>query len=164
MTFTHEFVLPLPIARVWEMFQDMTTLLPAITPPQQQMRIERAEPLPPVVGTELILLTKSPIGRVRWVARITELVPPHGTITGMEARFVDEQIEGPFKSWRHAHEFEAIDDRSTRCIDHIDYTLPYGLLGRLANPLIVKPALRKMFAYREKTLKGLVRAAYHGGC
>jgi len=148
MTFTYEIVLPLPIARVWEMFQDMTTLLPAITPPQQQMRIERAEPLPPVVGTELILLTKSPIGRVRWVARITELVPPHGTITGMEARFVDEQIEGPFKSWRHSHEMTAIDANTTRLLDTIDYEVPLGFLGNIANTLFVKGQLDAMFKHR----------------
>ncbi len=137
------------------MFQDIPTLLPMLTQPSEQLRIEKAEPLPPQVGTELVLSTKTPIGRVKWVARIVEVVPPHSTITGMEARFVDEQIEGPFKSWRHTHEFESSGDHTTRVIDYIEYQIGYGPLAYLANPLVVRPSLRKMFAYRRKVLNSL---------
>jgi ligand-binding SRPBCC domain-containing protein len=156
MTFSYSVDVGWDIRRVWEAYQDMQTLLPALTDPGQQMRLERVEPLPAQVGTELVISTQSPIGRVKWVARIVENVPPHATITGTEARFVDEQIEGPFKSWRHTHEFEAIDDRSTRIIDHIDYRVGNGPLGPIANLLVVRPALKKMFAYRRKVLERMM--------
>jgi ligand-binding SRPBCC domain-containing protein len=157
MTFTHAIDLPLPIDRVWAMFQDTESMLPKLTPPEQGLIIEKVGPLPQQVGTELVMSVRSPIGRIKWVARIVEVVPPHATITGVEARFVDDQIEGPFKSWRHTHEFEATGDASTRITDHVEYEVGYGPLGYLANPIVVRPALRKMFAYREKVLIVMTR-------
>ena len=157
MTFTHSTDLPLPIDRVWTMFQDTEAMLPKLTEPKQQLKIERVEPLPQQVGTEVVMSVKSPIGRIKWVARIVEHAPPHATITGVEARFVDEQVEGPFKSWRHTHEFEATGDETTRMTDHIEYQIGYGPLAYLANPLVVRPALKKMFVYREKVLMEMTR-------
>ena len=153
-TIQYDITIPLPIERVWAMFCDIKTIFPALTPPEQQMVLERIEPLPAQLGTEVLISSKSPIGRVKWLARYTEFVPPHAVVFGMEARFVDTQITGPFKSWVHSHEFEALDSTSTRCIDRITYTAPYGPLGWLANPLIIRPALNKMFAYRHQVMKG----------
>jgi len=154
-TLRFECVVKKPLAEVWAMFQDVERLLPAMTPPEQGMVIEKVEPLPPRLGTRVYISTKSPIGRVKWVAEYVEFVAPHGTITGSEARFVDEQIKGPFKRWRHTHEFEAIDDHTTRCSDIITYTPPLGPLGWFGNVLVIKPSLTKMFAHRAKVMGAL---------
>ncbi|MGN6506185.1 MAG: SRPBCC family protein [Tepidisphaeraceae bacterium] len=156
-TLRFELTVPQPIGRVWERFQDVRELLPALTPPAQQLKIEDASPLPPQVGTIVRMSFKGPIGRVHWTARYVDCRAPHPTITGLEARFVDEQVAGPFKRWRHSHEFEAADDRSTRCIDVLDYALPLGPLGALASGLAVNGMIRRMFDYRSHRMAEIFR-------
>ena len=151
-TLRFESIVPQPIARVWAAFQDVTGLLPALTPPAQGLIIESAEPLPPQLGTTVILSVKSPIGRQRWTAKYTQFVPPHPTVTGIEARFVDEQISGPFKSWTQSHEFEAASDTTTRCIDVIDYAAPYGPFGTLADVLLLRHLIRGAFNERHRRM------------
>jgi len=36
--------------------------------------------------------------------------------------------------------------------DIIDYKVPMGILGQLAHPILVKPKLEEIFAYRQKKL------------
>ncbi len=59
--------------------------------------------------------------------------------------FVDEQVRGPFKHWRHEHRFIPINEgRSCRLEDKIDYQAPPG------GGLIVRNKLEKLFAYRHR--------------
>ena len=37
-------------------------------------------------------------------------------------------------------------------LDIIDYKIPLGFIGRLANPILVKPKLNEIFNYRKKKL------------
>ncbi|MBO6534185.1 MAG: cell division inhibitor, partial [Muricauda sp.] len=39
--------------------------------------------------------------------------------------------------------------------DIIDYKLPFGILGQLTHPLLVKGQLQKIFEFREKKLADL---------
>jgi len=59
------------------------------------------------------------------------------------ALFVDEQVRGPFKSWRHQHRFTKFEN-GTELADVIDFEPPLGLI----TPLIILPRLRRLFAYR----------------
>lgn len=151
-TLRFESVVNQSIDRVWAAFQDVDGLLPALTPPSQGLVIESAGPLPPRVGTVIELSVKGPIGRMRWTATYTALEPPRATVTGIEARFVDEQTKGPFKSWRHSHEFEAASDTTTRCIDVVDYVVPLGVLGSVADLVFVRRQLNAMFAERHRRM------------
>jgi ligand-binding SRPBCC domain-containing protein len=36
--------------------------------------------------------------------------------------------------------------------DIIDYKVPMGILGQLVHPILVKPKLKEIFAYRQKKL------------
>ena len=36
--------------------------------------------------------------------------------------------------------------------DIIDYKVPFGILGRIIHPLLVKPKLEKIFSYRQQKL------------
>jgi ligand-binding SRPBCC domain-containing protein len=65
---------------------------------------------------------------------------------------VDEMRRGPFKRWRHEHLFEAHED-GCRLTDRIEYEAPLGVLGRLADPIMVRPRLRKMFEYRHRVTR-----------
>ncbi|HLL90454.1 MAG TPA: SRPBCC family protein [Tepidisphaeraceae bacterium] len=151
-TFTVETILPAPLDRVWAFYEDVRDSLPLLSPPADQVHIE-----PFTGGTReglvLVIRARGPLGRVvRWVARYVEVVPPHAVVFGAEARFVDVQDEGPFKRWRHSHEFEALDDRTTRQVDRIEYAVGWGPVGWLADVVVVRPKLRAMFAYRRQQL------------
>ncbi len=85
------------------------------------------------------------IGPIRWLAL--------HTVYDANRLFVDEQIEGPFASWVHRHEFEAIDAQTTRLTDRVTFTLPGGpivnaLLGR-----VVALSLVPMFRFRHQATK-----------
>ncbi len=103
------------------------------------------------VGAEAILeLHPVPGVRIRWHARHTEYDPPH--------RFVDVQLSGPFASWRHEHRIEPAPG-GARLIDTVEYEPPLGVLGKLANPLFIRPQLKAMFRYRHAVTRRHVEQA-----
>lgn len=145
-----------PLEKVWAWHNDIAVALPALSPPGDDVRLERVGPLPPQAGTEVLITARGPLGRrIRWLARYTAYVPPHAVTTGMEARFVDEQIHGPFARWRHHHEFEALTDTSTRLVDRIEYAPPLWPASYPVDLLVVRPKLRAMFAHRHRVLRAL---------
>jgi ligand-binding SRPBCC domain-containing protein len=84
---------------------------------------------------------------VRMTSRITSLEFPE--------RFVDEQVRGPFKTFRHVHEFEATD-RGSIMTDRVEFTAPFGPLGRLLERLVLRRYLERLIAVRGLYLAGLV--------
>ena len=66
--------------------------------------------------------------------------------------FVDEQRFGPYSMWHHEHHFEEISD-GVLMKDKVSYKLPFGFLGRLVHPIIIKPQLNKIFSYRFEILE-----------
>jgi ligand-binding SRPBCC domain-containing protein len=67
-------------------------------------------------------------------------------------RFVDRQIVGPYRWWRHEHRFEAVAG-GTKVTDHVDY-LPRAawLLSRF-----VQRDLERIFTYRQHALREIFR-------
>lgn len=67
--------------------------------------------------------------------------------------FADEQVEGPFASWRHEHRFTP--DKAGRCVltDHIEYGLPMEPFGRWAAGGMVRKKMQRMFGYRHRVTK-----------
>jgi ligand-binding SRPBCC domain-containing protein len=76
-------------------------------------------------------------------------------ITEMEAPdyFVDEQISGPFRRFRHVHEFSQ-DSTGTVMVDRVEFAAPFGPLGRLAEKLVLAHYLRKLIETRNRHLAG----------
>ncbi|MEM8510347.1 MAG: SRPBCC family protein [Bacteroidota bacterium] len=66
--------------------------------------------------------------------------------------FVDEMIEGTFKSFRHEHHFTTAEDR-TLMTDYFDYTSPWGILGKLADFLFLKRYMRGLLEKRNESIK-----------
>ena len=65
-------------------------------------------------------------------------------------QFRDSQIKGLFSSWTHTHLFNSFENSSSTLDDHIEYSLPGGMLTeRIAFPLINKK-LNQMFDYRHR--------------
>ena len=81
-----------------------------------------------------------------------------------EESFVDSQIKGPYKLWRHMHTFEALSPGATLMRDRVEYRIPLGILGRIAHPLFVARTLKKIFDYRAEVTARLLapRAACVG--
>ena len=66
-------------------------------------------------------------------------------------RFVDEQRRGPFKSFRHEHTFEPVDN-GTRLVDHVEFEAPLGVLGRVVERLVLGRYLRHLIDVRNAFL------------
>lgn len=80
---------------------------------------------------------------LRWQSRIECFQPPR--------QFVDVQVRGPYRRWRHTHSFDEVPG-GTRIADEVHYELPLGPLGVLAHALFVGRMLRKIFDYREAAI------------
>lgn len=91
-----------------------------------------------------IAMPTGPIRR-RWVAVHS------GYVKGEQ--FVDEQIEGPFKYWKHTHRMEAEGPDACVLHDRIEYELPGGAAGNFVAGAWVQKKLAATFEYRHKVTK-----------
>src|SRR5688500_8883344 len=144
-----------PLEKVWAFYSDPVAALPVLTPPDVEASIESAD-VPVQVGSGVILNIRRMGRHVRWVAKIVEHRPPHPVAFGEEARFVDVQESGPFAAWRHEHDFERVDERTTRVLDRVTYRVPLGPIGWVFDVVYVRRKVTEMFRYRhEQTRKVL---------
>jgi ligand-binding SRPBCC domain-containing protein len=128
------------------MFHDDPVSLVAITPPPVRVTIERFD-RPVRAGSRVIFrLSVGPIG-VRWDGAIAEYVD--------QKYFRDVQNTGPFGAWSHTHSFAAETD-GTRVNDRVEYEPPLGLIGKLIDPILVRPSLAFLFNYRKKKTRELL--------
>lgn len=140
-----------PLDVVWRFHDDVANLA-VLSPPEAQVRLESAD-VPVKTGSRIAITAKGPLGRVRWVAKIVEHTPPRAVVFGEEGRFVDEQESGPFKSFRHEHDFERVGEKSTRIVDRITYRVGWGPIGWFADLLVVRRQLYSMFRHRHAVLR-----------
>ncbi|MEZ4238678.1 MAG: TIGR01777 family oxidoreductase [Myxococcota bacterium] len=89
------------------------------------------------VGNTLTFEAKVGPATVRWEARHVACDPPHG--------FADEQVRGPFASWRHDHRFA--DGELT---DVVTYEVPLGPLGRGVAGGAVQRRVDAIFGFRHR--------------
>lgn len=80
----------------------------------------------------------------RMTSRISAYERPH--------RFVDEQVAGPFRRWRHEHLFDPDGAGGTLMRDVAEFQAPYGLLGRAASALVLDRYLRHLLEVRNAHL------------
>ncbi|MEM7682355.1 MAG: SRPBCC family protein [Planctomycetota bacterium] len=78
-------------------------------------------------------------------------------ITAMDrpAHFQDRMLRGAFKCFAHDHTFVRTDDGRTRMVDEVEFTAPWGWLGRLAERWVVGPHLRRFLVERAEALRTL---------
>ena len=65
---------------------------------------------------------------------------------------MDEQRFGPYALWHHQHHFKEVDN-GVEMIDEVNYGIPLGLLGRLANWLFVGRQVNAIFDHRHQVLE-----------
>jgi ligand-binding SRPBCC domain-containing protein len=131
--------LPLPPADVFPFFADAANL-EAITPPFLRFRILTPLPVEMRAGALLDYRLRLRGVTLRWRTRITVWEPP--------VQFVDEQLSGPYRIWRHHHRFTATA-RGTLVTDDVVYA---HAGGRLANRVLVAPDVERIFRYRQERL------------
>jgi ligand-binding SRPBCC domain-containing protein len=125
-----------PLEETFAFFADAGNLQ-KLTPPWLSFRIRTPQPIamrPGALIDYLIVVHGLP---VPWRTRISEWAPP--------ARFVDEQLWGPYWKWHHTHAFSAVDG-GTMVEDTVHYS-PIG--GAMMQALMVKNDLTKIFTYRQ---------------
>jgi ligand-binding SRPBCC domain-containing protein len=138
-------MLALQVPQVFSFFADASNL-EVITPPWLHFRNLAAE-VPKSRKDALIDYRLCWRGLpIRWRTRISVWDPPH--------RFVDVQLIGPYRYWRHTHLFEA-EGQGTRMTDVVDYALPFGVVGALAHRLVVASDLEAIFDFRAQRVASL---------
>ncbi len=142
-------VVPRPRAQVWAFFADPHNL-EAITP--DFLRFHVLTPRPVATAAGALIDYRLSLGGVpfRWRTRIEDVVPG--------ACFVDVQLRGPYRRWRHRHTFEDVPG-GTRVADRVEYELPLGLLGRLAHAAFVGRTLARIFDHRAARVRALLGPA-----
>ncbi len=163
---------PYPVELVFAFFANPHNL-PHLMPPHLKLRVEdiRLTPPPPrpvvadaarrfqsvAAGTgSEILISLVPVRwfpRLSWTVRIVEFE--------WFSHFTDEQLRGPFASFRHRHGIvaESRDQAAgTLVTDSIDYALRAGFLGTLAAARVWRQ-LQESFAYRQQRLPEVLAAA-----
>jgi len=174
-TFQSEQWLPYPIELVFAFFANPENL-PRLMPKWQNARIEEATFTPPPqrpehlasstpksiaagAGTKMTISFQpfpySPV-RISWEAEISEFV--------WNNHFCDRQLRGPFAYWRHCHHLQTetrINDAGTPISgtllkDEVEYELPLGKLGEIANSLFIAHQLQNTFKYRHVRTNALL--------
>ncbi len=135
-------LVPLPIARVFEVFENPYNLA-KITPPWLAFRVISRDQVVMRTGAEIEYRIRWLGLPLHWKTRITAYEPPFS--------FTDEQERGPYPLWRHHHTFQPTPE-GVVVGDHVEYALPFGPLGRLAHKLVVGNQLRRIFTYRQQKL------------
>jgi ligand-binding SRPBCC domain-containing protein len=79
----------------------------------------------------------------QWVTEITQVED--------KKYFVDEQRVGPYAMWHHQHHIKERNG-GVWMEDIISYRPPMGVLGSIANTLMIESKLQEIFAYRTQVL------------
>lgn len=134
-------VVSAPLAETFAFFADAANLQ-RITPAWLRFSILTPMPVAMRVGLEITYRISLYGLPMPWLSRIDEFQPG--------ACFVDRQIVGPYRWWRHEHRFEAVPD-GTRVIDHVEYAPRAGWLSGA----LVRRDLERIFDYRREALRAI---------
>lgn len=136
LAYNHESVIGASLADVSRWHFSLAALGRTI-PPWINGKVVAAQPIADGSRTSLEL-AMGPL-KCRWVAVHRDVLPSSG--------FTDEMEQGPFSKWTHRHEFEALDYRTTRLRDLVEFELPFQWA---TDPLAswVYSQLERVFRYR----------------
>lgn len=128
----------------WEFFSAPQNLA-VITPDYMRFRVLTQQP-PAIYEGLMIAYKVSPVLGIplNWITEIKTVRD--------QTFFVDEQRKGPYRLWHHEHHFEAVEG-GVLMTDIVSYTLPLGVIGRLAHRLFVKRQLEGIFDYRFRVIE-----------
>ena len=138
--FTWKSTIPLPVSAVFA-WHTRPGAFDRLNPPWRPVRVLQApQSLKPGSAVTIALPVIGPF-QIPWHLQHTEYRE--------NQEFCDEQVSGPFVSWRHRHRFLGDTTASTTMLDEVSYSLPwYG------SPLafLFTRELRRLFSFRHKRL------------
>jgi ligand-binding SRPBCC domain-containing protein len=138
--------LPKPLPAVFDFFSRADNL-ERITPPWMGFRILTPGPIEMKEGATIAYALRVRTLPLKWLTQIERWNPPF--------EFVEVQVKGPYKLWRHTHRFSQVDG-GTSIVDSVEYELPCGMLGRLVHRFYVCKDLAKIFDYRAQRVRALL--------
>ena len=135
--------IPISLQEAWDFLSDPKNLK-TITPDYMGFQILSGAEKQMYAG-QIIQYIVTPVAgiKTKWVTEITHAVD--------KKYFVDDQRFGPYALWHHKHFIKEIPG-GVEMEDIIDYKVPFGLLGQLIHPVLVKPKLKEIFDYRRNKL------------
>ena len=140
-----EQLVPRPRSEVFAFFADAANL-ERLTPASLRFEIKSAVPIEMRAGA-LIDYEIALFGvKLRWRTLIEVFEP--------ETRFVDVQLKGPYRRWRHTHEFVDAPG-GTLVRDRVEYEMPFGPLGDLVRVLFVERQLASIFDFRRQRVDAI---------
>ena len=116
--------------------------LQRMLPPWEEVDVVKA-PVPMVDGAIAEFILHKGLLPIRWIARHEQVDPATG--------FVDIQVRGPFRRWRHQHRFEE-RGASSAITDDIQYELPVPPVGSIVGGWLVRGDLERAFRFRHRRL------------
>ncbi|HUQ95048.1 MAG TPA: SRPBCC family protein [Bryobacteraceae bacterium] len=132
-----------PVERVWA-FHERDDIFDLLNPPGENIQIlSRKGKLHTGSRVEFKIPVAGPI-HIRWLAlHVAHEVNHH---------FVDEQIRGPFRYWKHEHIFEP-ETGGARLTDRVTFSLPLSPFNDWLFGGLAKMRLNKLFEHRHTVTK-----------
>ncbi len=136
----YEQKIPATLEEVWD-FISSPMNLKEITPAYMNFKVTSSTFKEKMYPGMMITYKVSPLAGLRldWCTEITQV--------SHLKYFVDEQREGPYSIWHHQHHLEEIEG-GVLMTDIIHYKVPLGILGNIANRLLLKKQLQHIFQFR----------------
>ena len=137
--------LPIKKERAWEFFSSPNNLS-IITPPELGFKIlSKFNGEDIYEGMKIDYSVKPLFGiSMGWQTEICEIQ--------IQKHFTDRQLKGPYKVWEHTHSF--IEKKNgVLMTDVINYELPFGIVGKLVEKLLVRRKVKSIFSFRKTILE-----------
>ena len=144
--FVYRSVVSAPAAAVFG-WHERSDALEQLLPPGRLVRIEHRAGGVRDGGRVTLSIGLGPV-RFRWEAR------HYGYVRGKQ--FCDEQVRGPFRTWRHTHRVRAIGTSECLYEDRVEYGLRGGVLAHTLFDGPLRLILRRAFAQRHRTVQARV--------
>jgi len=137
--------LPVSLGEAWSFFSNPKNLK-TITPPYMGFDITSEITGDNMYAGMIITYKVKPFLDIplNWMTEITQVSAPYF--------FVDNQKSGPFKIWHHQHFFKELAN-GVEMTDIVNYSVGFGLAGRLIEKLTVEKRVNEIFDYRYKKLE-----------
>jgi hypothetical protein len=140
-----------PIEAVFDFHLD-TKNLGLISPPWMKTKLirESGEGLGKIIEMQVVQYNVFPS---HWLVRIEEYDRPF--------RLTDLVLSGPMKYFRHERTFSQPCASLTEIKDHLEYEVPFGAIGKIADKLSIRKMMEQMFEYRHKMTKEILEEKFY---
>jgi ligand-binding SRPBCC domain-containing protein len=137
--------LPVTVDEAWRFFSSPKNLS-VITPPELDFKIVTRLTDEDIYEGMLIDYVVKPLFGipVRWRTGISRVL--------FHEYFADRQLKGPYTSWEHVHYFRE-EKGGVMMIDEVNYTLPFGVLGRILHKILIRKKIEYIFSFRRQILE-----------